>query len=93
MGNFWLFLLQLGVILGFSRLVGAAFRRIGQPQVVGEMAAGFALGPTVFGAIAPNDQPGGFSLRFCKPAGDGNHQPAQSGNDWADKARSTATST
>ena len=53
MGNFWLFLLQLGVILGFSCLAGAAFRRIGQPQVVGEMAAGFALGPTAFGAIAP----------------------------------------
>jgi Kef-type K+ transport system membrane component KefB len=53
MGNFWLFLLPLGVILGFSRLVGAAFLRIGQPRVAGEMAAGFALGPAVFGALAP----------------------------------------
>lgn len=54
MGNFGLVLLQLGVILGFLRLIAAVFRRIGQPQVVGEMVAGFVLGPTVFGALAPH---------------------------------------
>jgi Kef-type K+ transport system membrane component KefB len=47
MGDFGLLLVQLGVILVLVRLVGAAFRRIGQPQVVGEMAAGFALGMRV----------------------------------------------
>src|SRR2546429_4240601 len=48
-----LFLLQLAVIVGFSRLVAAAFHRFGQPQVVGEMAAGIALGPTLFGLLFP----------------------------------------
>jgi AraC-like DNA-binding protein len=42
MFNNALFLLQIAVIVGFSRLVAAAFRRFGQPQVVGEMAAGLA---------------------------------------------------
>ncbi len=46
--------LQIAVILGFSRLVAAAFHRFGQPRVVGEMAAGLALGPTVFGWLAPS---------------------------------------
>src|SRR5207237_3368571 len=49
-----LFLLQIAVIVGFSRLIAWAFRRFGQPQVVGEMAAGIALGPTLFGLLAPS---------------------------------------
>ena len=49
-----LFLLQIAVIVGFSRLVALAFRRFGQPQVVGEMAAGIALGPTLFGLLLPD---------------------------------------
>jgi Kef-type K+ transport system membrane component KefB len=48
-----LFLLQIAVIVGFSHLVAACFRRFGQPRVVGEMAAGIALGPTLFGLLAP----------------------------------------
>ena len=48
-----LFLLQIAVIVGFSHLVASLFGRIGQPRVVGEMAAGIALGPTIFGLIAP----------------------------------------
>src|SRR5439155_20887985 len=48
-----LFLLQIAVIVGFSRLVAWAFRKFGQPQVVGEMAAGIALGPTLFGLLMP----------------------------------------
>src|SRR4051794_41155659 len=48
-----LFLFQIAVIVGFSRLVAAGFRRCGQPQVVGEMAAGLALGPTLFGLLLP----------------------------------------
>jgi Kef-type K+ transport system membrane component KefB len=58
-----LFLLQIAVIIGFSRLIAWAFSRIGQPQVVGEMAAGIALGPTLFGALLP----GAYSSLF--PAG------------------------
>jgi Kef-type K+ transport system membrane component KefB len=42
------------VIVGFSRLTASRFRRFSQPQVVGEMAAGIALGPTLFGVLAPN---------------------------------------
>jgi Kef-type K+ transport system membrane component KefB len=48
-----LFLLQLAVILGACRLVGAVAPRIGQPPVVSEMAAGVILGPSVFGAALP----------------------------------------
>ncbi|MBB5017405.1 Kef-type K+ transport system membrane component KefB [Chitinivorax tropicus] len=47
------FLLQLVAILAVSRLLGRACRWIGQPQVVGEMAAGILLGPTLFGQWAP----------------------------------------
>lgn len=39
-------LVQLAVIVVAARLVGRAFRRIGQPQVVGELAAGILLGPS-----------------------------------------------
>src|SRR5688572_1343335 len=46
-------LLQLVVILVTARLVGRVFRMIGQPQVIGEMAAGLALGPSLLGAISP----------------------------------------
>src|SRR4051794_20234710 len=48
-----LFLLQIAVIIGFSHLVAGAFHKFGQPRVVGEMAAGIALGPTLFGLLAP----------------------------------------
>jgi len=47
-------LLQIAVILGVSRVVGMLFRRIGQPQVVGEMAAGILLGPSLLGLVAPD---------------------------------------
>jgi Kef-type K+ transport system membrane component KefB len=46
-------LLQLVVIIAFARLLGAVFRQLGQPAVVGEIVAGIALGPSVFGALAP----------------------------------------
>ena len=49
-----LFLLQLALIIGSAHLGGAAFRRIRQPRVVGEMLAGIVLGPTLFGLIAPH---------------------------------------
>jgi len=46
-------LLALVVILIFARLLGAAFRRMSQPQVIGEMIAGILLGPSFLGHIAP----------------------------------------
>lgn len=50
------FFLQLAVILATCRLVGLLARRIGQPQVVGEMIAGVLLGPSLFGMLAPEWQ-------------------------------------
>ena len=53
MGDTLQLLLQLTVILIAARLAGAAFKGIGQPPVIGEMAAGLLLGPIVFGAWLP----------------------------------------
>jgi Kef-type K+ transport system membrane component KefB len=44
---------QIGVILLMARIVGWLFRRIGQPQVVGEMVAGLLLGPSILGWLLP----------------------------------------
>lgn len=49
-----LLLLQLAVILAAARVCGLVLRALGQPMVVGEMAAGILLGPIVFGALAPD---------------------------------------
>ena len=51
-----LFFLQMFVILAVCRLVGLAAKRIGQPEVVGEMVAGVLLGPSLFGLLAPGWQ-------------------------------------
>ncbi|WP_140725367.1 MULTISPECIES: cation:proton antiporter [Gammaproteobacteria] len=48
-----LLLVQLIVILGAARLCGRLLRHLGQPPVIGEMAAGLLLGPIVFGAWQP----------------------------------------
>jgi Kef-type K+ transport system membrane component KefB/nucleotide-binding universal stress UspA family protein len=50
---FWRLLLAALIVIVVSRLVGALFRRINQPQVVGEIAAGILLGPSVLGALWP----------------------------------------
>lgn len=47
-------LLQLVVILGTARLLGWLLRHLGQPSVIGEMAAGIVLGPIVLGTLAPD---------------------------------------
>lgn len=46
-------LLQLVVIVAAARLFAVLFRRIGQPNAVGEIAAGLALGPSLLGWLAP----------------------------------------
>lgn len=48
-----LLFLQLTVILVTARACGLALRAVGQPMVIGEMAAGILLGPVVFGALFP----------------------------------------
>jgi Kef-type K+ transport system membrane component KefB/mannitol/fructose-specific phosphotransferase system IIA component (Ntr-type) len=50
------FLLALAVLLGAARLLGELGRMAGLPLVVGEIAAGVLLGPTLFGRIAPRGQ-------------------------------------
>jgi Kef-type K+ transport system membrane component KefB/nucleotide-binding universal stress UspA family protein len=55
-----LLILQVAVILVAARVVGMVFRRIGQPQVVGEMVAGILLGPSLLGWVAP----GAFAILF-----------------------------
>ena len=47
------FFLQIAVILMFCRVVGIIAAKLGQPQVVAEMIAGVLLGPSLFGALAP----------------------------------------
>ncbi len=44
---------QIAVVLAACWLAGWAVQRVGQPGVVGEMAAGIVLGPSVLGAVAP----------------------------------------
>jgi Kef-type K+ transport system membrane component KefB/nucleotide-binding universal stress UspA family protein len=48
-----LLLVQLAVLLCVARVLGEILRKLGQPPVVGELAAGVVLGPSVFGALWP----------------------------------------
>lgn len=47
------FFLQMAVILVACRVVGWLGRKVGQPQVVGEMIAGVLLGPSLLGYFFP----------------------------------------
>lgn len=47
------FFLQMTVILLVCRIVGMLARKIGQPQVVGEMIAGVLIGPSLLGYVWP----------------------------------------
>jgi Kef-type K+ transport system membrane component KefB len=46
-------LLQIVIVIIAARVLAALARRLGQPSVIGEMAAGIALGPSLFGSVAP----------------------------------------
>ncbi len=50
------FFLALVVVMAAARLFGGLAVRIGQPRVMGEVVSGIILGPTVFGALAPQLQ-------------------------------------
>ena len=54
MPNLFILVLQIAVVLAACRVVGAIFRKIRQPQVVGEMFAGIMLGPSLLGWLAPH---------------------------------------
>src|SRR3954454_17496014 len=45
--------IQLVVIIVAARVFALVFRRLGQPAVVGEIAAGLIFGPSVFGRFFP----------------------------------------
>lgn len=49
-----LFFLQVAAILAACRVVGWLGKKVGQPQVVGEMVAGFLLGPSLVGWLVPD---------------------------------------
>lgn len=46
-------LVQLVVIIVAARVCAVVFRRLGQPSVIGEIAAGIVLGPSVLGYFFP----------------------------------------
>ena len=50
------FFLQAAVIVVAAQVIGGLARRVGQPQVVGEMVAGVMLGPSLFGLLLPEWQ-------------------------------------
>ena len=52
--NIALLLFQIVLIIVTARAMGALLRRLGQPAVIGEIAAGIFLGPSLFGALAPD---------------------------------------
>jgi Kef-type K+ transport system membrane component KefB/nucleotide-binding universal stress UspA family protein len=49
-----LVLIEVLIVIGFSRLLGLGCRWIKQPLVIGEIIAGIMLGPSLFGLIAPD---------------------------------------
>jgi Kef-type K+ transport system membrane component KefB len=59
-------LLQLALIIATARLFALLFRYLGQPAVVGEIAAGLILGPSVLGYFFP----GVFALVFQPQLGE-----------------------
>ncbi|HEX6213267.1 MAG TPA: cation:proton antiporter [Vicinamibacterales bacterium] len=47
-------LIALTVVIIVARLMGALFKRLDQPAVIGEVVGGIMLGPSLFGRIAPD---------------------------------------
>jgi Kef-type K+ transport system membrane component KefB len=50
---FALFLMQVLVIFPVAQVMGALFKKMGQPSVVGQIAAGIILGHSVLGRLSP----------------------------------------
>jgi Kef-type K+ transport system membrane component KefB len=46
-------LLQIFIVVAVAKAFGQLLKRLGQPTVVGEMLAGFVLGPLIFGKLMP----------------------------------------
>ncbi len=56
--------LAIAVVLLVTRGMAEASRRLGQPEVLGELLGGFLIGPSVLGALFPS----AFSTLFLNPA-------------------------
>ncbi|HLG59849.1 MAG TPA: cation:proton antiporter [Vicinamibacterales bacterium] len=54
-------ILQLLLIVGAAQLLGAVARALRQPVVIGEMAVGIVLGPTILGQLWPEASAYAFS--------------------------------
>src|SRR5687768_18403221 len=52
-GGFFELLLALLVVILTARACGFVFKLLRQPPVIGEVIAGIALGPSLFGRLAP----------------------------------------
>lgn len=51
--EFGVITLQLFLLIALAQLLGYAFTKLRQPKVIGEILAGIALGPSIFGHFAP----------------------------------------
>ena len=60
------FFFQLFFVLAVCRFIGILVRRVGQPQVVGEMIAGVIMGPSLFGLLFPSWQQAIFPKESLK---------------------------
>lgn len=49
-----LFFLQICIMLTVALVFGQVMRKLHQPAVLGELAGGILLGPTIFGALVPH---------------------------------------
>src|SRR5688572_26693 len=50
----WHLLLALTAVVIAGQCLGAVFRWIGQPPVIGQIVAGILLGPSMLGRLAPH---------------------------------------
>ncbi len=51
--NILIFLVQFGLILALSKLIGSLFLKINQPTITGDLIIGLVLGPTILGRLFP----------------------------------------
>src|ERR1700677_4182814 len=51
-----IFFIQVALLITVGRLLGELLQRMGQPPVMGQIIGGVLLGPSVFGALAPDLQ-------------------------------------
>jgi Kef-type K+ transport system membrane component KefB/nucleotide-binding universal stress UspA family protein len=49
-----IFLSQIIILMGVGRMMGEGMARIAQPAIFGQLLAGVALGPSLFGALLPD---------------------------------------